>query len=372
MTVLCPFCFEKIDLNKTDYLCSSSSCVDAGTVNRHIIKRPKADRHGFCNCDQCGKTTSTVICSNDKCQAILPHTIRESETKIISIVGAAGSGKSYFVATLLRQIIENGLFARINGAAARFCPGNSREQYETRYQANMNNRMPLAATKHVNDLIKDNPPILAQLTYTNSRKKQINHTYSFFDAAGESFHKADDLAAITPYIAHSEAIIIILDPRQIPKVNAAVTTAMPKLPPVTSVTYTDIINNVTDVIRNSLRLRANKQIDIPLCVAFSKWDLLMNTPDLLSDDLLVSQPSQIAATGFDINLINTSSAEIRSLLNDWEPNFVASVESAFKTVCYFGFSAWGPASKDGLDVPAIASFRVEDPMLWIMNRNKLL
>ena len=369
MTVFCPFCFEKVDLNKTNYMCSQSMCVEPGTVNRHIIRRPKIDRQGFCNCDQCGKTTSTVLCSNEKCMAVLPQTIRESETKIISIVGAAGSGKSYFVATLLRQIMENGLFARINGAAARFGPG-SREQYVSRYQDNMNKRMPLAATKHVTDLIKDNPPILTQLTYINSKRKQINHTYSFFDAAGESFHKADDLAAITPYIAHSEAIIVILDPRQIPKVNAAVSSAMPKLPPVTSVTYTDIINNVIDVIRNNLRTK--KMIDIPLCVAFSKWDLLMNTPDLLADDLLVSQPSQISATGFDINLINTSSAEIRSLLNDWEPNFVASVESAFKNVCYFGFSAWGPASKDGTDVPAIASFRVEDPMLWIMNRNKLL
>lgn len=371
MTVICPFCFEKVDLNKTSYLCSSSTCVESGTINRHVIKKPKVDKKGYCTCDQCGRTTTKAICSNPKCQAILPDSIRESETKIISIVGAAGCGKSYFVATLLRQIMENGLLARINGAAAKFCSG-SREEYEKRYRSNMDSRTPLPATKYVTDIIKDNPPILTQLTYTNSKRKKIDNTYSFFDAAGESFHRSEDLSAITNYIAHSEAIILILDPRQIPKVNAAVTAAMPKLPPVTTVTYTEIINNVVEVVRNSLRLSPKRKIDIPLCVAFSKWDLLMNTPDLLNDDLLVSQPSQITSTGFDINLINTSSAEIRALLNEWEANFVASVEQQFKEVCYFGFSAWGPASKDGMEVPAIASFRVEDPMLWIMNRNKLL
>lgn len=373
MKAICPYCFNSINLNKLDLRCSSKSHRDPNSTERHIIKRKnaKVDFHGYCKCDEktCNCTTRTLVCNY--CNKDLPDTIRESETKIISIVGAKGSGKSYFVATLLRQIMEEGLLARVNHAATRFNEG-SREIYETRYKSNLDSRSPLPGTNYVNDIVRDNPPILANISYVSKKGKKIDNTYSFFDAAGESFASSADLAAITPYISHSEAIILILDPRQISKINEVLTDAMPGLPPVTKDKYEDTINSVADVLYNNLRLSRNKQIDIPVCVAFSKWDLLINTPGLIPTDLMVSKPSSSSTSGFNLAQIENASAEIRSLLNEWDPNFLLTVEGKFKTVCYFGFSAWGPGSKNGTDIPAIASFRVEDPMLWIMNMNKLL
>lgn len=368
---ICPYCFNEINLRKVDMRCTRKTCLDAGTTNRHLIPRnlAKVDRNGYGECDVCHQSTHIFVCS--KCQQNLPDTILQSETKIISIVGATGSGKSYFVATLLRQLMDEGLLARINSAATRFPPGN-REEYQRRYKDNLDRRIPLAPTTVANDLVRDNPPILVQLTYTNARKKKIDNTYSFFDAAGESFKTEADLAAITPYISHSDAIILLLDPRQIEKVNAEISSAMPNLPAVSSEKYEDTINSVADVLYANLRLNRNKKIRIPLCVAFSKWDLLIHTPNLLPGDFLVSKPSRTCVNGFDVNMVENASAEIRSLINEWEPGFLATVENKFETVRYFGFSAWGPGSQNGKDIPAIASFRVEDPMLWIMHHNKLL
>lgn len=368
---ICPYCFNKINLNKVDMRCARKTCLDAGTTNRHLIPRSlaKVDRKGYGECNVCHTGTHIFVCS--ECHQDLPDTIKQSETKVISIVGATGSGKSYFVAALLRQLMDEGLLARVNSAATRFPPGN-REMYQRRYKEYLDKRIPLAPTNFANDLIKDNPPILVQLTYTNERNKKVDNTYSFFDAAGESFKTEADLAAITPYISHSEAIIILLDPRQIEKVNLEVSAAIPNLPAVANEKYEDIINSVTDVLYSSLRLNRRKKIRIPLCVAFSKWDLLIHTPNLLPDDFIVSKPSRTSVTGFDANMVENASAEIRSLLNEWDPNFLVTVENKFETVRYFGFSAWGPGSKNGKEIPAIASFRVEDPMLWIMYHNKLL
>jgi len=371
--ILCPFCFNEVAMKDLYYRCSSSSCLEPGTAKIHIIRNGKADRNGYCTCDSCGKTTSTRVCS--KCESALPYSITEGETEIISIVGAKGSGKSYYVATLLRQIMEKGLFSRINGASAKWGVKESAEEYAKRFKKRMDTFVPLDGTQKVTDIVKDNPPLLVEMTFEKKKgfgSKNTIKTFSFFDAAGESFEDAADLAAVTPYIAHSKAVVLILDPRQIQAVDDAVKSYMPGLPAVSSKSYSDIINNVIEVIRNSLRIKANDKIKIPLCVAFSKWDLLVKTPGLLPDGLIVSQQNQQNTSGYDDDLVNTASEEIRSLLMNWEPNLVATAEGKFETVRYFGFSAWGFANTKANEIPPIASYRVEDPMLWALHQEGIV
>lgn len=372
----CPFCFNEINLKTLNMRCSSISCLEPGKTEVHIIDRKKArvDRRGFGTCDICGRTTHKLVC--DSCGHDLPDTIRESETKIISIIGAKGSGKSYFVAALLRQIMEDGLLSYINDSSTMFI-SDGREIYNKRYKKNMDDGVPLDGTRLVTNIVRDNPPVLAQITSAKPRgfgkgKSLVSYTYSFFDAAGESFSDPAVLASITPYIAHSEAIIFILDPRQIPEVNKAVSAVMPKLPPVSNDTYENTVNSVADVIRNNKRLDSQKAIKVPVCVAFSKWDLLINTPNLLPADFMINNPNTFSFRGFNPDIIRNSGEEIRSLLRQWAPGFLTTVEQQFEDVMYFGFSAWGMGSKDGRNIPAIAPFRVEDPFLWILNRNGLL
>lgn len=372
----CPFCFNEINLKTLNMRCSSISCLEPGTNGVHIIDRKSArvDRRGFGTCDICGRTTHKLVCSF--CGHDLPDTIRESETKIISIIGAKGSGKSYFVGALLRQIMEEGLLSFINDSSAMFI-SDGREIYNKRYKKNMDDGVPLDGTRLVTNIVRDNPPVLAQITSPKPRgfgkgKSLTSYTYSFFDAAGESFSEPSVLASITPYIAHSEAIIFILDPRQIAEVNKTVSAAIPNLPPVSDDVYENTVNSVADVIRNSKRLDSQKPIKVPVCVAFSKWDLLINTPNLLPADFMINNPSTFSFRGFNADIIRNSSEEIRSLLREWAPGFLTTMEQQFEDVTYFGFSAWGMGSKDGRNIPAIAPFRVEDPFLWIMNKNGLL
>lgn len=350
--------------------------MDSPALGGHIIANPKPDRNGFCTCDKagCGRTTSTKVCPH--CKTVLPHTITDSPTKIISIVGASSSGKSYYVGSILRKIIDEGLFSElkfdnVTRIATIWADKKSPTEYTKRFRSLMDNFRILKPTEKITDIVKDNPPLLIEMSV--EKKKIERNTFSFFDAAGESFHDTSDLAAITPYIAHSEAVILILDPRQIPKVNSEVTAAIPGLPTVSTVTYTEILNNAIQIIRDDTRNK-NRKIKIPLCIAFSKWDLVIETPGLLPDGLVCGQSSQQMTSGYDEQRIDTISNEIRSLLKQqWkEANLVDLAEQNFETVKYFSFSAWGSSNSGKPGAPAIASVRVEDPLLWVLHRNGII
>lgn len=373
--ILCPFCFNYINLKNMLYLCVNSKCMDSPELKGHIIVNPKPDRKGFCKCDKCERTTSVNVCPH--CQAVLPHDIINRPTKIISIVGAASSGKSYYVGSILRKIMDEGLFSELKfdniiRMSAIWADKRSPDEYKKRFRNWMDTFHILKPTEKITDIVKDNPPLLIEMSAEKKRKLERN-TFSFFDAAGESFHDTSDLVAITPYIAHSEAVIFILDPRQIPKVNSEITAKFPGLSVVAPVTYTELLDNVIQIIRNDTRNK-NKKIKIPLCVAFSKWDLVIETPGLLPDGLACGQSSQKMASGYDEQRIETISDEIRSLLRlQWEEaGLVDFAEQNFETVKYFSFSAWGSSNSGKSGAPAIASFRIEDPLLWILHRNGVI
>lgn len=373
--ILCPFCFNYVSAKDLLCMCTNAVHSETATLGGHIIQNAKPDRQGYCTCDQCPHTTSRKACP--KCKALLPLTITESPTRIISIVGAASSGKSYYVGSILRKIMEEGLFSELNfsnisSISTLWGDKKSSGEYSKRFKGFMDHFRILEPTKKISDLVKDNPPLLIEMSL--AKKRLERNTFSFFDAAGESFHDAGDLASITPYIAHSEAVILILDPRQIPSVNSAISAAIPGLPAVSNVTYVEILNNVAQIIRDDNRLSRNKKIKIPLCIAFSKWDLAMETPGLIPDGLNCKQSSQNVGKGYDEQRIDSISSEIRSLLmQQWgEANLVSLAEQNFETVKYFSFSAWGSSNSGKSGAPAIASFRIEDPFLWILHNNKII
>ena len=366
---ICPFCFNYF--RQPDYCCISPRCCPPGeTVYR--IPNAAPDRDGFVKCDKCKQTTQEKICP--ECGKRLPYNILKNPTKIISIVGAPNSGKSYFVGSLIRQLDSSGIFSKLNGTSVLFAGKQSREEYEIRFRRRMDSHIPLDATKYADDIIAANPPILME--FTNRKIKNAMYTISFFDAAGENFTDDAVLSAITPYISHSEAIIFILDPRQIPDVDAKVTSAIPNLPASNKYPFTDILSNTINVIRNQGHITG--VIDIPICIAVSKWDLLINTPGLIDPGFSVSKPPQIAG-GYDDAAINQASEEIKSLLNSWDPSITSLIDNNFNVdtskgkdkVRYFGFSAVGsPVTQS--NVPPIAPFRVEDPLFWILHRDKLV
>ncbi len=373
--ILCPFCFNEFSENKVLYRCFSASCkqdasdsvIDkmkskTGEIPRHIIANPKAKK-GICKCDKCGKPTSTKVCPN--CTHDLPGNILESPTKIISIVGAKGSGKSYFVGTFLMKVMEDGIFARPPLSAACRWLEKCQDEYENRFKSPIDSRKPLPGTNLVDDLIREYPPLLMEISRKQSGSIKAN-TFSFFDAAGENFEDPAILTQVGAYLGHSVAIIVILDPWQLPKLEAAFNSVGFKSNH-SEKKYSEIIDNTIMIIRNQMGLPKGK-INIPLCLCISKWDLVTKVPNLISPDYTIAHQDM---SNYDKDFIDTASEELKDFLVNYEPNLINTVEQNFETTKYFAFSAWGFSNEESTGSPVIASYKVEDPILWLFDQKMI-
>lgn len=376
---VCPYCYNKITASKTEWRCDSGRCkspdrleedtryseyhdVHGAAARRmpHIINDPKP-KNGFVKCDKCGDNSNMRICP--VCHSALPKT---DENIIISIVGASGTGKSYFVGTLLKQ-----LRAKLNAfsCSIQFTTTEAREMYENKFEKNFAQGVPIPATKPPADnmnIVGANLPILCDLTDRKLKKR----TFTFFDAAGENFENESIMRYVAPYISHSSAIILLLDPTQIPYVNSTLREENPKIKlrdTDKNVSYETILHNTIEVIHN--HTRSTGRIKIPLAVGFSKWDLIENSPLLRPDEgSSILQPSPHFTKGFQKMDCENINYEIEGLLAAWgHENFIVTLKQNFTKVNFFAFSAIGAAVDERGNVPAVVPKRVEDPFLWLLN-----
>lgn len=370
MKILCPFCFEEIKAGEIQYMCRSLGCNN--NVNQIPVKG-KPNKNYLCECEECKKLTNVKRCP--KCLHNLPDNIMEAETKIISIIGGKGCGKSYFVATLLRQIFKGKILNKYGISQLWEC--NGKDEYRKRFEMNLEKKIPLPGTPSYTDIVKDNPPLLVELTKEEKvgkifSKNVVNrYTYSFFDAAGEGFEDESTLASVTPYLQNSEALIFILDPNQVESIKEKIRSNYPGAAIPSDKDWSHIINTTISVLRTTKNINSHSKIDIPACICISKWDYLTGIEGLLPDDLLVSNTDSLNGA-YDENTVVTISEEIRSLLAEWDGNLINTVEQNFSDVTYFSFSAWGTSNTNGAGAPAIASYRVEDPYMWILHKSKLI
>ncbi len=376
--VLCPYCYNKYPRSKILWRCDSGKCKKSSELEEdtvyaeyhniinaaqkrmpHIITNGKPKK-GFVKCDKCGEDTNKQICP--VCHSVLPAT---DENIIISVVGGPGSGKSYYVGTLLRQLIQ---YMSRFGCTIRM-PQESRQLYEDRYERNFKEHTVLVKTmapaENAN-IVGANLPVLCNIT---DNKK--TRTFTFFDAAGENFDDESIMRYVAPYISHSTAIILLLDPIQIPAVLNTLLTEDPnfvyKEDKEKHSSYEDILMNTANVIHSHLKTKG--QIDIPLAVGFSKWDLIENSPSLRPDGVITSPSPHFMNGAFSEDDCDNVSSEIEGLLAHWEyQNFVTLAKQQFKTVKFFGFSAIGSNIMSRTTAPNIVSKRVEDPFLWLLHK----
>ncbi len=373
---VCPYCFNSFKKSEALWRCNSYQCKNTNIeqdeaytkfynlpVNQlqpHIIKMPKV-KNGFALCDLCGGMTNVKICPH--CHSNLPST---DENIIISIVGAPGAGKSYYVGTLLKQVQSK--FPTLKCTMR--LDGQNRKLYDTKFKNYFESNKILEKTKQTNpgeNIISNNMPILC--TVTNSKQKA--RTFTFFDAAGENFDDEAIMRDVAPYIANSSAIILLLDPTDIPMVRNAICDEKGKAAVEENViSYEDLLNNLINVIK--LAHASNAQIEIPLAICFSKWDLIENSPSLRPEGSVTLTPSPHFVQGFSESDCENISSDVEGLLNAWDQsNFILQARAAFKTVKFFVCSAIGAEAEMG-KVPNIVSKRVEDPFLWLLNKNKLI
>lgn len=304
-----------------------------------------------------------------KCHLSVPRCALEMPTLFLSILGSPASGKSYFLATMiheLRRILpadfavtiadvdpmanrllneaEESLF--FNSGPEEFVPlGNlirktelEGELYETIAFGNQTIAYPR--------------PFLFDLRPQpgNGRSADAPRTgqlLCLYDNAGEHFLPGRDTTAtpVTRHLAHSRALLFVMDPTQDQRVLAALN-ARKGTPDVSNRGRTSrqetILLEAAARIRRHSGLSQGEKHPRPLVIVLTKLD---QWESLLNDDDDHSEPWRsvpgLNQTALDIERIERRSARLRQLLLILCPEIVASAEGFAQEVFYIATSALG-------------------------------
>lgn len=405
LSFVCPFCFEKVKTSDIEYRCTNDWCPSAGEEDEkystyigststvkagHVIQKTgKGFSLGvpkLVMCDACRQPTLRIC---PCCHNTLPDSTVLGSDNIISIIGTRSSGKSLYIGVLINEL-QKRVAPAFEGSMTGFTDlselYNANELYkQTKYntlyekqetlpQTQMNQRMRGAGDQ-------DKIPLVYKFAYVqNSLGRKDDFTLAFFDAAGEDQESPRMAATVMRYIAHSKGIIFLLDPLQIPDVLDEVETRLGHKSTSTgtgggsSTEPNVVLANSTALIRQSLGIEGTrKKIDIPVAIAFSKFDAIQS---IVPPELTVQQPSPHCAMGSFVDSdAQNIDAEMRSLLASWgQQSLITAIEADYKNFSFFALSSLGLGNEPGTDqsIKKPHPHRAEDPMLWLMSQNRLV
>jgi hypothetical protein len=311
--------------------------------------------------------------------------------RIISVVGAPTSGKSYFLC-VFTEVLEKAFFKHFGAAFVDADPasnaaltqmrdtlfGSATAEQARLAKTAVDNVMYERLTRHGRKVLLPKPFIFNVLP-NNSQKAAT--ALIFYDNAGEQFQPGEDLnnSPGTLHLAASAGIVFLFDPtystefrRRLPDHHD------PQLKVEGHADMQSTILTEAKVrVNRVLGLSARTKLDTPLAVVVGKFDVWR---ELLESDS-VAQP--LVDDCFDQNAVDENSQVVRDLMLEISPQIVAGAEAISNNVRYFPVSSFGCSPevigyvKDphGRDVPVlgpnpskIKPILVEVPVLWILSQ----
>jgi hypothetical protein len=319
-------------------------------------------------CPTCATSSRKIVCT--MCHSALPARIAETDPVSVTLVGARGTGKTTFIVSLCDWIER--VWGPATGAPATpldaHTTGRLRQMRESLDQGEV-----LSST---GSLVGGNSELLTPLLMGLDNRQGRLRSLAMYDVAGEDVEVSERVEPYGPTLARGDALLFLLDPLQIPDVRIFLEGQIP-LPPVAGNPVT-VMHNVIGEIRR--RTRVNGQIGIPIMVAVSKLDgihqAVLTPGSNLSGLLNVGSALMYDRTPADTLALAPSDQrqvheETRSLLQRLgAAQFINLVESSFTRAEYFGLSALGhaPAGNLTLSPSGVSSFRVADPLRWLVAR----
>lgn len=389
--VPCPYCYQLIDTSALAF-----QCVGIGEPGRPGCRRVEDERRkatGFLGvtyptflpesrslrsvtaggatraaCPRCGGMTGARACP--ACHTPVPTTFAGSTSPLVGMVGGKGAGKTVFLTVLnqqLQTVVRRRFDADVRLSGDQQGGESSTEGYLATYQrALFEDGELFESTRAAEDSRKE--PLV--LEWRQPRRKWGRDTttttlLSFYDTAGEDL-TSQESAHTQSYLGVADAMIVLLDPWQLPGVrdhldvpNAAVTGAERPL---------DVIMRVTELLRASHGVRANRNVATPVAVAFAKMDALF---DVLDPSDPIFTPVRSVA-GYDEEGGQAVHEYVTSLLHRFGADDIDShLRLNYQSFRYFAVSALG-AQPDykakEVDPGGVQPFRVEEPLLWLLFR----
>jgi hypothetical protein len=377
--VLCPYCFQRWSTRVGAFRCLSSDekrCprvpdeahgrlngIDPPMSNKVLVKEGKmglafATKPGKAvRCD-CGSPTFPVC---PLCHSRLPQLFASAMSRSMALIGTKASGKSHFVAVVLHEL-DHRVGPQLNGSLM-LLDDYTRDRVTNELLPRLyRNKIVLEATQSAATEVSTSSPLAARLTI-GALKDASNCNLIFFDSAGEDLQSLSVLEREARYVTQSDGLILLIDPLQIPAIRDQLDGDI-ELPPISTDPKT-MLDRVAALIRETRSIPADKAIDMPIALAVSKLDALRGLlPE--THPALRARPTGPVFDRVDARNVSDT---MRSDLVGWlGEGFDRFVHQNFSNLAFFGLSALGEPPVNGKLAHGVSPHRVEDPVLWLLDR----
>lgn len=314
------------------------------------------------------------------CHNVLPESSLTGEAMIFSIIGARDTGKSNYIGVLIHELMER-TAPSFDGSFLGF--DDSLQRYKKYFGDSLyakNQKLEQTQSSYDNSSSSAYRPLIFTLSLVHRSlfgKKIDNFTFVFFDTAGEDLRDFETMNTVAKYICKSQGIIFLLDPLKIQNVPLLLdedTVSRASSASWDMVTRSDeIMKYTSELIRNSKNLGSDKQIETPVAVVFSKFDVIdpivPNGTSIKNTSLHCGERAFVRS---DFQNINN---EIQSLLHDWnDQSLIQLLDKQYKNYAFFTASAFGlnnnPDVSGKINRPK--PHRIEDAFLWLLAENKVI
>lgn len=412
--VTCPNCWHPFPPEAALYIAGHSNLLGDSRLEDGKEKRrfmPTRFNPDGAALDIEGTTCRDLACP--KCHLLVPRVLFERRsTLFLSIFGRPSSGKSYFLAAMMRQMKRT--LPRVFGLGVTE-PHPPSNRLVQDYENSLFNHPNIEAlvgidktqeagarwyqTVKFGDELRQYPrPMFFQITplagHPNGGEKasRFARTLCLYDNAGESFEPGKDTPnnPVTQHMARSSGLFFMFDPTQEPLFLRAChgRTTDPQVEENMRDREQDAVTDPQDKILSTanqnvkkyLGRETAKPLDVPLVVIVTKFDAWKH---LLGGDLpdFHARPPGSEISGLRVAAIEEVSRRIKDLMLRYAPTVISETERFSSHVYFVPSSATGCAprvterSADSgkptykFRVGDLAPEWVEVPLLWMLSRH---
>lgn len=299
-----------------------------------------------------------------RCHLPVPRALLELQPFFLSILGAPGSGKSYFLTAMtwaLRQTMPRSFLTAFGDADP--TSNRSLNEYEERLFLNEQRDQVVTLDKTALEGNLYNTVLFGGQSVSYSRPfifairplpehpnadavGKLARAVCLYDNAGEHFLPGADSASspVTRHLAQSRVLYFVFDPTQDPRFRAACSGKSddPQMHDRARTSRQEtVLLEAADRIRKYTGLAQNVRHRRPLVVVLTKfdaWSALLGHPDM-NPPWVATRHETLQA--FDIRRVDDISARCRKLLWELTPELVSAAEGFAKEVVYIPVSAMG-------------------------------
>lgn len=358
----CPHCWTEFAPAQIKWVASDPGLINDVRLGQDKQQRFIPSRFDVAGnaIDPNGQICHQLACPN--CHLSIPRAILDLPPLFLSILGAPGSGKSYFLSSMiweLRKVLRESF--RISFADADPEANLQLTQYEETLFLNPEPTLPAALrkTETQGDLYESvsygDHDVWYPRPFVFTAQPESDHVYArnqrklsraicLYDNAGEHFLPGNQSTTnrATHHLQHSEALLFLFDPTQHPRFRSACAgrSSDPQIQEnIWSHPQHQVLAEAGKRIKESKGLSSTTKLKTPLIVIATKHDAWSSlTGDTLISSSRVVQSLRTGGKCLLLDAIQENSAKLRSILWQHSHEIVSAAESLSEQVYYLPVS----------------------------------